>query len=68
MNKELILEKQAQAAKILQEQDIDMWMTFVRESGNIKDPALETIVGTGATWHSAIIITKNADPIAIIGS
>lgn len=68
MTDQLILEKQKQAAEILKEKNIDMWMTFVRETGNIKDPMLEMIVGTGATWHSAFIITKEGDTVAIIGS
>lgn len=68
MSKEMILEKQKQAAEILKEKDIDMWMTFVRETGNMKDPMMDMIVGTGATWHSAFIITKTGETIAIIGS
>lgn len=68
MSKEMILEKQKQAAEILKEKDIDMWMTFVRETGNIKDPMLDMIVGTGATWHSAFIITKTGETTAVIGS
>lgn len=64
----MIFEKQKQAAQILNEKSIDMWMTFVRETGNIKDPMMDMIVGTGATWHSAFIITKNGDTTAIIGS
>ena len=68
MNKDLILEKQQQAVEILNEKGIDMWMTFVRETGNIKDPMLDMIVGTNATWHSAFIITKEGDTIAIVGS
>ena len=68
MTKELILEKQNQAAEILKEKNIDMWMTFVRETGNIKHPMLDMIVGTGATWHSAFIITKEGDTVAIVGS
>ncbi|MBN1300495.1 MAG: aminopeptidase P family protein [Melioribacteraceae bacterium] len=68
MDKTMILEKQKQAVEILNEKDIDMWMTFVRETGNIKDPMLEMIVGTGATWFSAFIITKNGDTTAVIGS
>lgn len=68
MADQMILEKQKQAAEILKEKDIDMWMTFVRETGNIKDPMLDMIVGTGATWHSAFIITKEGDTTAIIGS
>ena len=68
MPDQLILEKQQQASEILKEKNIDMWMTFVRETGNIKDPMLEMIVGTGATWHSAFIITKEGDTTAVVGS
>ncbi len=68
MLKEMIIEKQEQAAEILREKNIDMWLTFVRESGNIKDPMMDMIVGTGATWHSAFIITKEGDTTAIVGS
>lgn len=68
MGKELVLEKIDQAVKILNEKEIDMWMTFVRETGNIKDPMVDMIVGTNATWQSAFIITKAGDTHAIIGS
>jgi Xaa-Pro aminopeptidase len=68
MNNEMIFEKQKQASEILREKDIDMWMTFVRETGNLKDPMMDMIVGTGATWHSAFIITKSGETTAIIGS
>jgi len=68
MADQMILEKQKQAAEILQEKNIDMWMTFVRETGNLKDPMMDMIVGTGATWHSAFIITKDGETTAIIGS
>ncbi|MBU2492519.1 MAG: Xaa-Pro peptidase family protein [Bacteroidetes bacterium] len=68
MSKEMILEKQKQAVEILNEKNIDMWMTFVRESSNIPDPMMEMIVGTNATWHSAFILTKNGDTNAIVGS
>jgi len=68
MSKEMILQKQRQAADILKEKNIDMWMTIVRETGNIKDPMMDMIVGTGATWFSAFIITKDGETTAIIGS
>ncbi|PID60321.1 MAG: Xaa-Pro aminopeptidase [Ignavibacteriae bacterium] len=68
MPDKMILEKQKQAAEILKEKNIDMWMTFVRETGNIKDPMMDMVVGTGATWHSAFIITKEGETIAIVGS
>ncbi|MFC2085426.1 M24 family metallopeptidase, partial [Bacteroidota bacterium] len=56
------------AAGILNEKNIDMWLTFVRETGNIKDPMMDMIVGTGATWHSAFIITRGGETTAVIGS
>ena len=68
MTDRLILEKQQQAIEILNEKNIDMWLTFVRETGNIKDPMMDMIVGTGATWHSAFILTNTGEKIAIIGS
>lgn len=68
MQKEIILEKIEQAGKILIEKGIDMWLTFVRETGNIKDPMIDILVGTNATWQSAFIITKEGNTHAIIGS
>ncbi|MBU1679158.1 MAG: Xaa-Pro peptidase family protein [Bacteroidetes bacterium] len=68
MTNPMIIEKQNQAAAILREKNIDMWLTFVRETGNIKDPMLDMIVGTGATWHSAFILTNTGETIAVIGS
>jgi len=68
MSKEMILEKIDQAVKILQEKDIDMWMIFVRESGNMKDPSIDMVVGTACTWQTAYIITKSGETVAILGS
>ncbi|MBX3009669.1 MAG: M24 family metallopeptidase [Melioribacteraceae bacterium] len=68
MSKDMILEKIEQAVKILNEKNIDMWMTYVRETGNIKDPMLDMIVGTNATWQTAFIITKSGETHAVLGS
>lgn len=68
MSKEMILEKIDQAVAILNEKDIDMWLIFVRESSNIKDPSMDIVVGTNCTWQSAYIITKGGDTTAILGS
>ena len=68
MSKELILEKINQAVKILNEKNIDLWLLFVRESGNMKDPMMDMLVGTNCTWQSAYIITKTGDTIALLGS
>ena len=64
----MIKEKIEQAVEILKEKNIDMWMTFVRESSTIPDPAVEVIVGTSCTWQTAYIITANGETIAIAGS
>jgi len=64
----MIREKITQAIKILQEEKIDCWLTFVRESSTTPDPAMDMIVGTGVTWHSAFIITAKGDTIALVGS
>ncbi len=61
-------EKIKQAVEILNELDIDMWLTFGRESHTIHDPAADMIIGAGYTWHSAFIITKDGDSAAIIGN
>lgn len=63
----LIQEKIRQAAKILQEQSIDCWITFVRESGINGDPMLSFLVKEELTWHSAFIITAQGESYAIVG-
>ena len=68
MNQKLISEKIAQAVEILNEKNIDMWMTFVRESSIITDPVLEIILGKNSTWESAFIINRDGDTTAIVGS
>ncbi|MCL4870249.1 MAG: Xaa-Pro peptidase family protein [Anaerolineae bacterium] len=67
LNKELIQEKVKQAISILQELDIDVWLTFVRETMLTPDPALDLLVGQDMTWQSAFILTRDSRSIAIIG-
>lgn len=64
----MIREKINQAFDILREDNIDCWLTFVRESSTTYDPVMDLIVGTGITWHSAFILTANKESIAIVGS
>jgi Xaa-Pro aminopeptidase len=64
----IIKEKIEQAVSVLKEKDIDMWLTFVRESAYSKDPVMDIIVGTNVTWESAFTICKDGSYSAIIGS
>ncbi len=63
----LIKEKVDQAIKILNENDVDCWITFVRESGIVHDPMLDYLISADVTWHSAFIITKSGESYAIVG-
>lgn len=65
----LIQEKINQAIEILKEQQIDMWLTFVRETSGVRDPALDLLIGeSDLTWQSALILTRNGEKIAVIGN
>jgi Xaa-Pro aminopeptidase len=63
----LIQEKVRQAAGLLQEFDIDCWVTFVRESGIMRDPMLDYLICSDVTWHSAFIVSRTGETWAIIG-
>ncbi len=64
----MIKDKVQQAIEILREKKVDMWLTFVRESASMPDPAIDMVVGQHATWQTAWIICRDGETIAIAGS
>ncbi len=63
----LIREKVDQAVEILKEYETDCWITFVRESGMMRDPMMDFLCHADMTWHSAFIVTRTGETHAIVG-
>ncbi len=63
----IVREKTAQAVQILKENKIDLWITFVRETTQVKDPILDLLLGFDLTWPSALMIHKSGATVAIVG-
>jgi Xaa-Pro aminopeptidase len=63
----LVNEKLAQAVALLNEQNLDAWLVFVRETSLTRDPCLELVAGLDMTWHSAFFVHCGGERIALVG-
>ena len=63
----LVREKLDQVPAILEEQGIDLWLTFVHETQVTPDPCIELIVGTHCTWQSAFLLSRSGERQALVG-
>lgn len=67
MDNSIINEKLDQAVALLKEKEIGAWLTFARETSLTSDPCLEMVAGLDMTWHSAFLVSRSGERIAIVG-
>jgi Xaa-Pro aminopeptidase len=63
----LVPEKLDQAVEILREQDVDLWLTLVRETLLTRDPCLDLVAGTYCAWQGAFLVSGSGERVAIVG-
>jgi Xaa-Pro aminopeptidase len=62
------LEKLEQARRLVAASDLDVWLTFVRETTALCDPVLPLICDFGMTWQSAFMVSKSGMTFAVVGN
>ncbi len=68
MKSNIYTEKNQQIPEILDELDIDSWLIWVRETSQLRDPALDLLLDGDLVWQSALIYTREGSHIAIVGN
>jgi Xaa-Pro aminopeptidase len=63
----LVAEKVAQAIAIMNDLEVDVWLTFAQEMGDGGDPAYPIIFGERDLGNGLLILTRQGERIAIVG-
>lgn len=63
----LIAAKVRQAERRLAALEIDCWLTIVRETTEIADPALDLALGFDVVWETAVFVTRRGPNRVVIG-
>jgi Xaa-Pro aminopeptidase len=64
----LVKQKTDQAVEILNELNIDLWLTYVRKTSEIHDPSLYFLLEeTWLTWQTVFLLSRNGRKIIICG-
>ncbi len=63
----IVREKLAQAEGLLKEHNLDVWLTLVRETSLTTDPCLALVCGLDMVWHSAFLVSRTGQRLAIVG-
>ncbi|MFP8890586.1 M24 family metallopeptidase [Natrialbaceae archaeon A-CW2] len=64
----VIEEKLEQAVDELSTQDVDLWITYCRETTEIDEPCLPFLLGFDVVWPTLILVSKEGRAAVIIGS
>ena len=63
----LVAEKVAQAIAIMNDLEVDVWLTFAQEMGDGGDPAYPIIFGERDLGNGLLLLTRQGERIAIVG-
>ena len=64
----LTRQKLEQASALVATSDLDVWLTFVRETFNGGETVLPLITETGLVWLTAFLVAKNCERVVIVGN
>lgn len=67
VDRSLVAEKTAQAVDVLDDLEVDSWLTFCRETTEIQEPCVPLVLGFDVVWPTAILITASGDRHVILG-